>query len=125
MGHYTYVKYPIRKLLSIRQIVTIHYLTHIRNVDTAPDRHDFWEMVFVDFGQIEIETDGVRSPLHAGEVYFHRPLQSHCFHVGEKPATVFILSFACHSGFMALFQNLRLCLRDKQKQILSQLLCEV
>ena len=89
-----YKKRQLQRVISVDQLVTVHYLSGMRNFGTPPERHDFWELVYVDYGELELLADGASFTLGGGELFLHVPNQLHAFRVGEKPTAVFILSFA-------------------------------
>lgn len=119
-----YRKYRVRELVRIRQIVTIHYLQNYKNYSTAKDQHDFWELVYTDTGHAEaVENDMVKS-LSAGEITFHRPGAGHSIRIGEKSATVFIMSFVCTGAAMKQFRWRTFKLSTEEKGLISRLIRE-
>ena len=120
----SYILYTPKTILNIRQLVTIHYLDGIYDFATQPEAHDFWEMVFIDSGSASIK-DGQRVfSLSANDLYFHRPTEEHSFTVGDKPATMFILSFVCTDDAMIHFQHKRFRLTSAQKRYIASIIGE-
>ena len=64
--------YP-QKLISIDAIVTVHYFEYRSTFSFAGERHDFWELVCVDKGEIEIYDGKAWSILRRGQIRFHKP----------------------------------------------------
>ena len=89
-----YKKRQMHRVISVEQLVTIHYLSGIRNFGTPPERHDFWELVYVDYGGIELIADGSTFLLGSGELFLHVPGQLHAFRAGDTATAVFIISFS-------------------------------
>ena len=87
-----YKKRQMHRVISVEQLVTIHYLSGIRNFGTPPERHDFWELVYVDYGGIELIADGSTFLLGSGELFLHVPGQLHAFRAGDTATAVFIIS---------------------------------
>ncbi len=95
IGEYSvYKRRQMHRVVSVEQLVTIHYLSSIRNAGTPPERHDFWELVYVDYGGIELIADGNSFSLGPGELFLHVPGQLHAFRAGGAPTAVFIISFS-------------------------------
>ncbi len=89
-----YKKRQMHRVVSVEQLATIHYLSSIRNFATPPERHDFWELVYVDYGGVELIADGNSFALGPGELFLHVPGQLHAFRTGGAPTAVFIISFS-------------------------------
>lgn len=125
MSAYPYVKYSVRRLIIVRQLVTAHYMTELSDFETESEAHDFWEMVFVDRGQVRLKSDGATMALNEDELAFHHPNQEHSLIIQSEPATVFILSFACLSDLMDRFKNRVFRVSEPQKRLLSRMIGEL
>lgn len=125
MRKFVYVKYNVHRILSIRQLVTVHYIQHAARFCTEPERHDFWEIVFVDYGRVEVTTDTSSFVLGSGEMCFHDPNQEHSLKIAGEQSTVFIVSFVCKSPAASLFANQMVRLNDEQLHLLSMMIHEL
>ena len=45
-----YIKNPLTAQFSVKSIYTIHYFKYGRNFRFPKEKHDFWEMIYVDGG---------------------------------------------------------------------------
>ena len=72
----------------------------------SPEKHPFWEMVYVDKGTILANTDGNICTLEEGQAIFHCPGQIHS-HVSNKEVAnnLLVVSFSCHSDCMDFFSG--------------------
>ncbi|MBR2916926.1 MAG: AraC family transcriptional regulator, partial [Clostridia bacterium] len=52
-----YIKHKIANLISINKIVTIHYYEFDKNYVYDGESHNFWEMVYVDAGNVKIKAN--------------------------------------------------------------------
>lgn len=101
-----YVKHKIANLISINKIVTIHYYEFGKNFTFGGEVHDFWEMVYVDKGCVNITAGDKNFRLGQGEVIFHRPNEFHTISTDEKSsADVFVITFVCSSSSMSFFRQ--------------------
>lgn len=59
------------------------------------EKHDFWEMVYVDKGQVLANTDGNITTLKEGQAIFHGPCQEHA-HVSDREVAnnMLVVSFS-------------------------------
>lgn len=61
----------------------------------AGESHDFWEIVYVEAGEIQVTEDANIYRLKQGELILHAPMEFHSIRSDENtPTKVFILSFA-------------------------------
>ncbi len=89
------------------------------------EQHNFWELTYVDRGQIIINVKGNRYLLNAGEMVFYTPNEFHSIHLlDKKPATIIVVAFHCDSTDMQYFEKKILFLGAKEKQCLSVIVDE-
>ena len=55
-----YIKHQILNEIIINKIISIHYYEFSKTFKYDGESHDFWEMVYVDKGTINITADKVR-----------------------------------------------------------------
>ena len=102
----TYVKTHLQSIVNVSKIVTVHYYEFDKNFIFRGESHDFWEMVYVDRGEISIYAGESRHHLKQGEVVFHQPNEFHSIAgAGAHGASVFIITFDCHSSAMQFFRE--------------------
>jgi len=101
-----YIKQKIDTTINISGIVTIHYFEFDPGFSSRGEKHDFWEMVYIDKGEAIIETKNEVYTLRQGEAVFHKPNEYHKFIANGKVApNVFIITFICHSKAMDFFKG--------------------
>ena len=101
-----YVQHKITNLISIHKIVTIHYYELDKDFSFAGEAHNFWEMVYVDSGCVEIQAGSKLLHLKQGEITFHKPNEFHALKTdGKTAANVFVISFVCSSSAMKFFKG--------------------
>ncbi|MBE6637013.1 MAG: cupin domain-containing protein [Ruminococcaceae bacterium] len=72
-----YVKTQLSSIVNITKIVTIHYYEFDKNFVFNGEKHDFWELVYVDKGRVEVQYDEEKITLSQGEIIFHQPNEFH------------------------------------------------
>ncbi len=101
-----YYRHRIENLLNIQKIVTVHYFEFSKNFVSRGEKHDFWEMVYADKGEIVCTADERKIILKEGEAIFHKPEEYHALSANGRTApNVFIVSFECKSEGMRFFEN--------------------
>ncbi len=120
----TYVKTKINNILNVTDIVTIHYFEFDKTFEFAGESHDFWELVYVDGGEVEITRDGERLLLKQGEIVFHKPNEFHTIKAHNSSPNIFVISFVCKSSAMTYFEHFKTVLDKQLKPFISSVLAE-
>ncbi len=98
---------PIRPIV-ITELYTIHYFENFKNYYFPGESHDFWELLYVDRGEIIVETNRLEKPVRMdrGDLILHRPNEFHSFYANDiVPHNLVIVSFDCRSPAMDFFQR--------------------
>ena len=106
-----YVKTQLKSVVNISRIVTIHY-------------YEFWEMVYVDTGRVEVCRDNETITLSQGEVVFHRPNEFHSIRALDSSPNFFVVSFVCSSPAMQYFEKYHTTLDKTLKSFISSVIKE-
>ena len=111
---------PIKRDITIDGFNSIYYFEFGKNFSHAPEMHDFWEMVYVDGGEIISVTDGLGQTLTQGQVIFHRPMEIHA-HVSNQVVSnnMLVVSFTTSSPAMEFFDKKVFTLDKTGKTLLS------
>lgn len=119
-----YIKHKIANIVSINKIVTIHYHELDRNFFFEGESHNFWEMVYVDAGEVEIIANGKHFHLKQGEMIFHKPNEFHTLKAAGRAANVFVITFVCSSEAMSFFKGKTITAPAKIKRNISGIIEE-
>lgn len=103
---------------------SIYYFEFGKNFTHPPERHDFWEFVYVDSGSIMAVTDGVATKLSQGQIIFHEPNEPHS-HISDNEVSnnMLVISFTTHSPAMSFFAK-KIFTLDKTSKTLLTLFAE-
>ena len=81
--------------LTVTQLVSLHYFSFGKNYDFSGESHDFWELVFVDSGEITV-TDGNNTHiLMQGQIFLHHPGVFHNITANNRYSNVAVVGFKC------------------------------
>lgn len=118
-----YDKFELREELSIRRLVTFFYREMPQDYFFDGERHDFWEIVYVDKGEWDVTVDGAPFHLEQGDLVFYGPNEFHRGGAAQKSSpNVIILTFECESPAMEFFVTNRVFrLDEKERGIFSSL----
>lgn len=119
----SFVHTKLLEPFTISRLVSFHYFEFSKDFAFEGEKHDFWEFVYVDKGELEVFADTEGYCLRQGDMIFHKPNEFHGVWANKKVApNVIILSFVCRSKEMAFFENKIFKLDAGQREILSQIM---
>lgn len=86
----------------------------------TPEAHDFWEMVYVDKGDVIAVTDGVGCRLGQGQAIFHQPGEMHA-HVSDQKVSnsMLVVGFRCTSPAIKHLRKKTFTLDKTEKTLLG------
>jgi len=120
-----YTKTTLKEDLVVKKIVTVHYFEFAKNYIFEGEKHDFWELLYVDKGEVDVMSDIQGYKLKQGELIFHKPNQFHNELANGKVApNLVVISFECKSIEMIFFENKIINIGDNEKNLLAQIIRE-
>lgn len=121
--NFTRISFDI--FFNVDKIITIFYMELSKNFYYEGEKHDFWEMVYIDKGEMICTADEKRFVLKSGEMTFHKPNEFHNLSGDSNIApNVSILTFECKSRAMKHFEGKIFQLSSEEKSLLSTLFSE-
>lgn len=120
-----YIGSRLKNDISIGRLYSVHYFEYPKNYKFSGEKHDFWEFVYADKGDITVYADNETYLLKQGSVIFHKPNEWHNVYANAEVApNVAIVSFECTSDAMEFFENKTLTVGQEQKAIISKIITE-
>lgn len=117
-------KLPLNEVVRIDTIISVHCFDYASNFRFHGDCHDFWELVFVDSGEVGIMSNERTHILHANQAILHAPGVYHNIWANGIFASVIILAFDTASTALNTICAQVMDLDDKAKKHLSSILQE-
>ena len=101
-----FTRLSFEKVFNVDKIITLFYMELSKNFRYEGEQHDFWEMVYIDRGEMICTADKNRFILKSGEMIFHKPNEFHN-HMGNDadPPNISIVTFECRSRAMQYFDG--------------------
>lgn len=120
-----YVSTKLHQEFRVDRIVTIHYFEYAKSFAFRGEAHDFWELLYVDKGTVEVQAGTEFHTLHRGNLIFHQPMEFHSVKACENVApNLAVMSFICHSPAMERFQHSIFNVDEAEKSLLSRIILE-
>jgi len=119
-----YEKSELKTVVKIDALYTVHYFKYGKNFSVLPETHDFWEMVYVDSGEVGIIADEKQYTLKQGEAFFHRPNEVHTIFTEDSFGNSAIISFECKSKAINSLADKIFTFGEFEKNLLSKIITE-
>ncbi len=117
--------FPITAEIDITGFHSVYYFELDKFFYHPLEKHDYWEMVYVDDGCIHAIVDGVGCELTKGQVIFHTPTEPHSHIANHKDSSnLVVICFDCASPLMSFFTRKIFHLEKSSRKILSLFLEE-
>ena len=116
-----FVRTPLRSVLEVDELISLHYFEYVKDFQGVGESHDFWELVYVDYGEVQASTGSKLHRLSQGDMVFHQPMEMHNVYATGDFANVFIISFECKSPAMEFFSKKVLHLSRRERDLVAQL----
>lgn len=118
-------KAPLKSVISISSIITINCYELAPYYFNNGETHDFWEIVYLDRGEINLRAADKRLKLKQGEMIFHKPNEFHSIECdGTHSASVYIVTFISHSSAMKYFREKLIKIPSDMKPLIRRLIDE-
>lgn len=110
----------ISREVVISSFNTIDYYNLNKDFYQIPDSHPYWEMVYVDRGEVISDYNGIGHTLSAGEVIFHPPYSMHS-HISNKvnSNSILVVSFSSESELLEELRQKTFSVSNSSRQLLS------
>ena len=94
------------RLITIRELYSVHYFEYTSSYRFAGESHDFWELVYVDNGSLQVTAADAVHTLTRGQLIFHAPDEFHALSAnGQVAPNLVVVSFRCDSPAMEFFRS--------------------
>lgn len=101
-----YFRTTPRTELNVEKLVTLHDYEYGPDFSFEGESHDFWELVYVERGSVEIGRDGESHVLSEGEAILHMPNEFHTVRSYNSSPRFFVISFVSDAPAMSALERL-------------------
>ena len=108
-----------------QNLTTLFYMEISKDFSYGGESHNFWEMVYIDKGEMICTAGKKHFVLKSGELTFHKPEEYHNLSGnGSSNSNVSVLTFDCFGEDMDYFEGKIFRLNAEEKTLLSMLFSE-
>lgn len=120
-----FVKTTVKRDISVNALITIHYFEYAKDYCFQGEAHPFWELLYVDKGEVDTIADGTLRHLAQGDIQFHKPGEFHSLSAnGVVAPNLVVLSFDCDSEAMTAFENAIFKAGEAERNLLAGIISE-
>lgn len=120
-----FTAFELQKPIEIHHLYSVHYFEYTSDYAFAGERHDFWELLYVDKGTIHVKRDGESLALSRGEMIFHAPGEFHALRAnGVVAPNLIVVSFPCDSSAMSFFHGRITAVGAEERVLLAKIVDE-
>ena len=120
-----FIRHGLPCVFRVEKLITIFYMELSKDFYYEGERHNFWEMVYIDKGEMVCTADKSQFTLKSGELTIHKPNEFHNLSGNKNTEpNVSILTFECNSREMKQFEGKIFRLDAEEKALLSMLFAE-
>ena len=120
-----FTRINFEKTFNVEKLITIFYMELSKSFCYDGESHNFWEMVYIDKGEMICTADKNRFVLKSGEMTFHKPNEFHNLSGNNDIApNVSIITFECKSRAMKYLEGKIFKLSSEEKGLLSAIFTE-
>ena len=106
-------------------LTTLFYMEISKDFSYGGETHNFWEMVYIDKGEMVCTAGKKQFILKSGELTFHKPEEYHNLSGnGQTNSNISVLTFDCFGEEMNYFEGKIFRLNAEEKTLLSMLFSE-
>lgn len=120
-----FARIDFENVFHIENVITLFYMEIQKEFCYEGESHNFWEMVYIDKGEMICTAGKNRFTLKSGEITFHKPNEFHNLEGNKTDSpNVSIITFECNDEAMHYFDGKIFKLNSDEKYLLSQLVEE-
>lgn len=113
-----------KRPLEIQQLYSVHYFEYTGSYAFVGERHDFWELLYVDKGSLQVTAGERTLLLTQGQLIFHAPEEFHALSaVGVAPDLV-VAGFQCAGPDMERFRGKVTFAGAEERALLARIVAE-
>lgn len=116
-----YKRTSIENKINISNFISFHYFEYVKEFEGIEESHNFWEMVYIDYGKVKVVSDGEEYYVSSGEGFLHAPNELHNILSTGDFASTFIISFDCDCEQLSEVQSRVLKFDGRESKIIKQL----
>ncbi len=122
------MKYQLKEFkteINVSRIANIHYFEFTTEYQTDKESHNFYELLYVDNGEITVEAENYNGILSDNQLIIHEPNEIHSLTCSLNTApSVIIIGFECNLKLLKMFSKKPFSISVNLKKVLAEIMQE-
>lgn len=115
----------LKEEVTIAQVISIHYFEYMNDFSFPGESHNFWELLYVDKGELFVTAGKEKLPIRQGQIIFHKPNEFHALAANNVIApNLVVISFESNASCMSFFEDKMLTVGEHERNLLAQIIIE-
>ena len=110
--------------VAVHRLYSVHYFEYTGAYAYPGERHDFWELLYVDKGAVQVTAGDRRFRLEQGRAVFHAPGEFHAFSAAGVAPDLVVIGFGCDSPAMDFFRGRVAGIGGAERALLGRVVAE-
>lgn len=120
-----YLGIDLKDTLSVKKIYSIHYFEYMNDFSFPGESHNFWELLYIDKGEVNVASGKTSHILKKGEIFFHEPNEFHNVVAnGVIAPNLIVISFSCRNEAMQFFKKKHFKIDETERNLLADIIIE-
>lgn len=120
-----YTGIRLRNYLHVDRLYAFHYLEFTKDYVFPGEKHDFWELFYVDKGELIVHVEETPYELKQGDVMLYKPNAYHRLSANRATASnLFGIAFECGSPALDRLANRHFRMNENERGMLAQIVKE-
>lgn len=105
MDKHNYYRNQLNNVVKVSAVFSINYYRYGNDFSISPSTQDFWQLLFVDSGRVQVFSDDKKFILSEGELCFHKPNTKINLSDRGVPLNAIIICFEASGRMMNFFES--------------------
>lgn len=121
----SYGALTLNRPLEIKELISVHYFEYTSTYHFDGEQHDFWELLYVDKGEVEVRAGEEEVKLTKGQMIFHQPGEFHSLWAnGTVAPNLVVIGFVCKGAAMDYYRGRVVSTGDTTRGLLASIINE-
>jgi AraC-like DNA-binding protein len=120
-----FLTFTLQEAVVVKKLISFHYHELSKDFIFSGEAHDFWELCYIDKGEVQIFAYNRDFHLKQGDMMLHKPNMFHSIQtVNDAAPNAVNVCFYCVSPHMSFFEDKVFRLIEQERNILSEIVNE-
>ncbi len=121
----TYLRHKIHNVIDIKGLTALEYLDFAGKYKNYEEKHDFWELCYVESGDVTLTLEGNGVILKSGDIIFIPPEKTHIYDSDlSRKSSAFVVCFETFSYAIKALGGMSFSLDDALIDCLNKIIAE-